>query len=301
MRTNVLFKILALFALGLLACNVRLVSAKSQEPVLLDQLQKAYVSDFRHPDLKGTNVEEMRKKLTESIDATKGREKRSQLLFALAMLETYEDSGVSKQEEYLSRALEDAKTVANQREEAAIRGKLAMIHECRGEIESARKEIQLALEIHKKLKLQVEVATDLCNFGMIEGNNGKPKEALQKLEEALRISKEIKSDLVVAFILCNLSAAYVDNKELEKAKRMYDELQKYRRLAIPFFLYYREQKYSTEMPPLPPFLAAISGGGSMKAVEGHRQFYNFDLSSYRVDKKDPIIPCGYVEAVYSIK
>jgi tetratricopeptide (TPR) repeat protein len=276
------------------------LSAQPPEPPLVEQLQKAYVSDFRHPDLKGTNVAELRRKLTESIDATKDREKRSKMLFALAMVENYENSGISKQQQYLSRALEDAKAVAYQRGEAAITGKLAMVHECVGEIESARKEIQLVLEIHKKLNMRGEVATDLCNLGMLEGNNRNTKEAIQKLEEALRISKETRSDFVVAFALCNLSAAYVDNKDEKKAKLVYDELQQYRRFAIPFFLYYREQKFSTQMPPLPPFLAAVSGVASMKAVTGQRQYYNFNLSSYRVDRKDPIIPCGYVEAAYSL-
>jgi tetratricopeptide (TPR) repeat protein len=263
------------------------------------QLQDAYVSDIRHPSGElGPLRKNMMERFRVAAESAESDKHKAHLFFNLAVVQSFEDSGVAVQKGLLTQALERAKRASWREGEAVIKAKLAMVHECEGNVKEARALLSAAVLYHLKTGQKAHLALDLCNLGMVAGNNGNSKDAIQYIEQSLELSKEIKSDLGIAFGLSNLSAAYQQSGDHDTAKRLYDELQNYRSLAVPFFFYHRKRFFSSDMPPLPPSIAGVTGVHTLTALKGQRQYYDFDMPSYRVRKTDPMIPCGFIEAPY---
>ena len=246
-------------------------------------------------------IQAYRRKLQDSLLCVYDSTSKGAIYYKIGLVASYEKSSISEFEQYFLSALKYFRLSAYKKGEAACLATLAMINECKGDTGEAKRQLRLAMDMHEQLKLYPELASDYCNFGMIEGNSGNFREAIEYLDEGFKLSTETKYDIGTAFSLCNLSAVFANSGDTKKAKELYDSLQRFRSLSIPFFLYYREQIFSSEMPPLPSFLASVVGISSLKAYEGERQYYDFDLRAYKMHKEDPIIPCGFVEAPYFLQ
>jgi tetratricopeptide (TPR) repeat protein len=258
--------------------------------VKLEDIRRTYTQDliYTRPQ-EAKPIELLQKGLETSLNVTTNPKRKASILLTLATMAFTRSSApdATVQSRYLSDAIKYASASGYVEAEAVAHGKLAMVYECQNNLEAARNEVQLALETHKRLKMNEETAIDLCNLGVIEANNDKANEAMPHFEEALKLARKSKSDVAIAFCLCNLGECYADisglNGNTQRLNTIVEELQKYRKLTVPFFCYYRKLSF---------------GGLYYKAVGGDRQFYNF-IPNWSPQNGSPI-PLGYIEAPYEL-
>jgi tetratricopeptide (TPR) repeat protein len=106
---------------------------------------------------------------------------------------------------------------------AALAHNLAVIHQRRGELESARQLYNESLEIEKRLGNQSGIAITLHQLAMLAQDQGKIEEARRLYNESLEIEKRLGNQSGIAITLHELGRLAQAQGEIEEARRLYNE------------------------------------------------------------------------------
>jgi tetratricopeptide (TPR) repeat protein len=121
------------------------------------------------------------------------------------------------------QALAAARSLQNENSIAGLAHNLAVTHQQRGELDSAKKLYDESLEINKKLGNQSGIATTLHQLGWLAQAQGNLEEARRLYDESLEIEKKLGNQSGIATTLHNLAAIAQAQGEIEEARRLYDE------------------------------------------------------------------------------
>jgi tetratricopeptide (TPR) repeat protein len=106
---------------------------------------------------------------------------------------------------------------------AALANNLAVIHQRRGELESARRLYNESLEIAKRLGNQSGIANTLHQLAMLAQAQGEIEEARRLYNESLEIEKKLDNQGGIAITLHQLAILAQAQGEIEEARRLYNE------------------------------------------------------------------------------
>ena len=262
------------------------------------ELQRVFHALASAFDPKEPPVDRYMHKVEESLKDAPDEQSKAIAQYKLGLAVTYSDSDVPAEEARFNSALEISKAAGYKKGEAAAIAALALREDCKGNGDKARDLLQQAIAAHEALGLKLDLATDYVNLGMIEGNAGNRQKSLEALDKAVSLAKEAKYDLVQATALANQCGVYASADDLVKAKQAYDALQVYRSLGLPYFLYYRKMIATEDMPPVADDAVSENARLVAKAKPGERVYYSRALLAYMQDRRDPVLPCGFVETPY---
>jgi tetratricopeptide (TPR) repeat protein len=121
------------------------------------------------------------------------------------------------------QALAAARYSQNESAVAVFAHNLAIMHQRRGELESARRLYNESLEINNGFGDQRGIASTLHQFGRLAQDQGEIEEARHLYNESLEIKKSIGNQSGIASTLHQLGRLAHDQGEMEEARRLYNE------------------------------------------------------------------------------
>ncbi|HEX8889982.1 MAG TPA: tetratricopeptide repeat protein [Pyrinomonadaceae bacterium] len=121
------------------------------------------------------------------------------------------------------QALVAARSLQSESDIAGLAHNLAMIHQNRGKLDTARELYNESLEINKKLGNQSIIAKTLHELGRLAQAQGEIEEARRLYDESLEINKKLGDQNTIAKTLHELGRLAQNQGEIEGARRLYDE------------------------------------------------------------------------------
>jgi tetratricopeptide (TPR) repeat protein len=148
---------------------------------------------------------------------SKGRnpEQAAQVQNAIALVQ-YRQGDLREAEKWYGRALRSYQDLGDLNRAADQQLGIASVHADQGKLGEARKDYENALKLYTNRSRR---AAAIADFGWLLIQQGEPARAAERLEEAIGIFEETREREQAADRHCMLSQAYLDNLELELAKR----------------------------------------------------------------------------------